>query len=155
MFHHWQFFIILLVIYVILLLKTQDALNLPTRPFCHNTTLVIFVWAVLILMSAITSRNVWRFSWIILTAGLSHHLRDGIKHGLLLEPFGSTILLPYWCYILATALLPHLIRLLMGYYEAFHERNETYFLQNNTTIKKKEYFQLHVNEVTRAMLNKS
>lgn len=84
----------------------------------HNTTFVFIIWCTLCFISSITiSKNIWRLSWIILVAGISHHVRDGIKHGLLLSPFGSTSLIPYWSYILLTVLLPHVSRLSMNNYD--------------------------------------
>ena len=99
------------------------------RPIFHNTLLLILVVNLLLVLSMFLPwKNLWRLSWITLTAGLSHHLRDGIKHGLLLDPLGSTVVLPYWSYILATALLPHLIRLVIIHYEIAWYRNTVHYL---------------------------
>ncbi|MPC11021.1 transmembrane protein 267-like [Portunus trituberculatus] len=37
---------------------------------------------------------------------LSHHIRDGVHHGLDFYPFGTTPVLPYWLYIILTLTLP-------------------------------------------------
>ncbi|KAK8389718.1 hypothetical protein O3P69_009010 [Scylla paramamosain] len=37
---------------------------------------------------------------------LSHHIRDGVHHGLDFYPLGTTPVLPYWLYIVLTLILP-------------------------------------------------
>jgi len=96
-------------------MSLNDAMHLTKRPLFHSTSLLLLVWIMLLLISTLTRWNLIRFSWIFLTAGLSHHLRDGIRRGLWFYPFGSTNPLPYWSYILATAMLPHAIRSCVNY----------------------------------------
>ena len=43
---------------------------------------------------------------MILVAGLSHHWRDGYRHGIWFCPFGSTPLYSYTLYLVGLVLLP-------------------------------------------------
>lgn len=51
-----------------------------------------------------------RGSLLLLTAWLTHHLRDSIRRGLWFCPWGSLKPTPYWLYLTAMALLPLMLQ---------------------------------------------
>uniref|UniRef100_A0A8C5SLP8 Transmembrane protein 267 n=1 Tax=Laticauda laticaudata TaxID=8630 RepID=A0A8C5SLP8_LATLA len=59
-------------------------------------------------------KDSWCFlPWMMFISWTSHHVRDGIRHGLWICPFGKTVPLPYWLYVAITATLPHLCSFLL------------------------------------------
>ncbi|XP_037080971.1 transmembrane protein 267-like, partial [Pollicipes pollicipes] len=72
-------------------LDIHDVVNLPTRPPLHATT----PWLMLAAPLAAGARTSWRTAAaLLLTAALSHHVRDAERRGLWLWPLGSTPPLP-------------------------------------------------------------
>lgn len=93
----------------------QAALTLPRRPFLHCSTVIpIAVLSVKLAVHLFKLRDSWRFlPWMILVSWTSHHIRDGIRHGLWICPFGKTPPLPSSFYVISTLSLPHLCSFLM------------------------------------------
>ncbi|XP_032752735.1 transmembrane protein 267 [Rattus rattus] len=96
-------------------LSLQAALTLPRRPFLHCSTVIpITVLSVKLAMHLFKLRDSWRFlPWMIFISWTSHHIRDGIRHGLWICPFGKTPPLPFWLYVISTLSLPHTCSFLM------------------------------------------
>ncbi|XP_054715012.1 transmembrane protein 267-like [Uloborus diversus] len=71
-------------------LQLRDAVNLPSRPFLHNSTLIVSL-TVFFVISMMYIRCVLaeRIGWIFLIAVISHHLRDSLHRGLLLWPYAT------------------------------------------------------------------
>ncbi|XP_029433661.1 transmembrane protein 267 [Rhinatrema bivittatum] len=96
-------------------LSLKAALHLPQRPPLHCTTLIPVVAVILkYIMQIFRLKDSWCFlPWMIFISWTSHHVRDGIRHGLWICPFGETAPLPYWLYVAITASLPHLCSFIM------------------------------------------
>lgn len=96
-------------------LSLKAALSLPHRPPLHCSTLIpIMALALKFLMQLLRLKDSWCFlPWMLFISWTSHHVRDGIRHGLWLCPFGKTAPLPYWLYVAITASLPNLCSLIM------------------------------------------
>ncbi|KAJ1210168.1 hypothetical protein NDU88_005536 [Pleurodeles waltl] len=96
-------------------LSLKAALNLPRRPPLHCSTLIpAVVLALKFVMHIFRLKDSWCFlPWMIFISWTSHHVRDGIRHGLWICPFGKTAPLPYWLYVAITATLPHVCSLIM------------------------------------------
>ncbi|KAF0305923.1 Transmembrane protein 267 [Amphibalanus amphitrite] len=76
-------------------LNIEALVSLPSRPPLHATS----PWLLLLIPLAVGGR-VWRTgAALLLAAGLSHHLRDAGRRGLLLPPLGSTPPLPTPIYL--------------------------------------------------------
>ncbi|XP_069483333.1 transmembrane protein 267 [Ambystoma mexicanum] len=93
----------------------KAALNLPRRPPLHCSTLIPAVALTLrFIMHVFRLKDSWCFlPWMLFISWTSHHVRDGIRHGLWICPFGKTAPLPYWLYVAITATLPHICSLVM------------------------------------------
>jgi len=50
---------------------------------------------------------------IFAVAWSTHHLRDGLRRGIWIAPFGHTPPLPNWLYLVATVAIPLTVRALM------------------------------------------
>ncbi|CAB1319139.1 unnamed protein product, partial [Coregonus sp. 'balchen'] len=50
--------------------------------------------------------------WLLFISLASHHIRDGVRRGLWVCPFGNTAPISYWLYVIITATLPHLCSVL-------------------------------------------
>ncbi|XP_070592483.1 transmembrane protein 267 [Erythrolamprus reginae] len=96
-------------------LSLKAALSLPQRPFLHCSTVIPVVCLVLkFIMHLLKLKDSWCFlPWMMFISWTSHHVRDGIRHGLWICPFGKTVPLPYWLYVAVTATLPHLCSFLL------------------------------------------
>ncbi|XP_033890692.2 transmembrane protein 267 [Acipenser ruthenus] len=96
-------------------LSLKAALHLPQRPPLHCSTLIPAACISLkFLMWICKLKDSWCFlPWMLFISLASHHVRDGIRHGLWFCPFGSTAPVPYWLYVAITASLPHLCSVLM------------------------------------------
>ncbi|XP_061473359.1 transmembrane protein 267 [Rhineura floridana] len=96
-------------------LSLQAALTLSRRPFLHCSTVIPLVCLTLkIIMHLFKLKDSWCFlPWMLFISWTSHHIRDGIRHGLWICPFGKTAPLPYWLYVAITASLPHLCSFIM------------------------------------------
>lgn len=87
-----------------------DATSLPRRPFFHCSTVLIFIS--LLIFATSLYFNIWwmhTLSFICLTGWSCHHLRDGLRRGLWLCPFGSTNAISYKLYLFILLLQPVLI----------------------------------------------
>lgn len=89
-------------------LSLKAALALPHRPFLHCSTMIPIVALTLKLtVHLLKLRDLWcRLPWMVFVSWTSHHIRDGIRHGLWLCPFGKTSPVPFWLYVIATSSLP-------------------------------------------------
>ncbi|XP_057296782.1 transmembrane protein 267-like isoform X2 [Hydractinia symbiolongicarpus] len=90
-------------------LKLQDAVHLSSRPPFHNSSIFLILFLLLLLQNFYLKLNSMfsTFLLIIITAFVSHHLRDGNRRGLWFWPLGSTrALSPDFVYITAECLLP-------------------------------------------------
>ncbi|XP_007430525.1 transmembrane protein 267 [Python bivittatus] len=96
-------------------LSLKAALTLPQRPFLHCSTVIPVVCLMLrFAMHLLKLKDSWCFlPWMMFISWTSHHIRDGIRHGLWICPFGKTVPLPYWLYVAITATLPHLCSFIM------------------------------------------
>ncbi|XP_038259454.1 transmembrane protein 267 [Dermochelys coriacea] len=96
-------------------LSLQAALTLPQRPLLHCSTVIPVVAVTLkCIMHLFRLKDSWCFlPWMLCISWTSHHVRDGIRHGLWICPFGKTAPLPYWLYVAITASLPHLCSFVM------------------------------------------
>uniref|UniRef100_A0A287D7I1 Transmembrane protein 267 n=1 Tax=Ictidomys tridecemlineatus TaxID=43179 RepID=A0A287D7I1_ICTTR len=83
---------------------------LPQRPFFHCSTVIPVVVLILKLtMHLFKLKDSWCFlPWMLFISWTSHHIRDGIRHGLWMCPFGKTSPLPFWLYVITTSSLPHI-----------------------------------------------
>ncbi|XP_055451715.1 transmembrane protein 267 [Psammomys obesus] len=97
-------------------LSLKAALTLPRRPFLHCSTVIpVTVVSVKLAVHIFKLRDSWCFlPWMLFISWTSHHIRDGIRHGLWIWPFGKTPPLPFWLYVLSTLSLPHLCSFLMS-----------------------------------------
>lgn len=93
----------------------QAALTLPERPFLHCSTVIPAVCLMLkFIMHLLKLKDSWCFlPWMLFISWTSHHVRDGVRHGLWICPFGKTAPLPYWLYVAITASLPHFCSFIM------------------------------------------
>ncbi|XP_036265321.1 transmembrane protein 267 [Pipistrellus kuhlii] len=96
-------------------LSLQAALTLPRRPFLHCSTLIpIVVLTLKATMHLFKLKDSWCFlPWMVFISWTSHHIRDGLRRGLWLCPFGKTPPLPVWLYVVSTASLPHFCSMVM------------------------------------------
>lgn len=98
-------------------LSLKAALNLPRRPFLHCSTMIpVAVLTLKFTMHLLKLKDSWCFlPWMLFMSWTSHHIRDGIRHGLWLCPFGKTSPLPFWLYVIVTASLPHICSIIMHF----------------------------------------
>ncbi|XP_069897232.1 transmembrane protein 267 [Dipodomys merriami] len=94
-------------------LSLKAALTLPRRPFLHCSTMIpIMVLTLKFTMYLLKVRDSWCFlPWMLFVSWTSHHIRDAIRHGLWICPFGKTSPLPFWLYVMTTSSLPHICSL--------------------------------------------
>ena len=93
----------------------QAAITLPRRPFLHCSTVIPAVVLTLkFTMHLFKLKDSWCFlPWMLFISWTSHHVRDGIRHGLWICPFGETSPLPFWLYVIITSSLPHICSFVM------------------------------------------
>uniref|UniRef100_A0AAY4AFU3 Transmembrane protein 267 n=2 Tax=Denticeps clupeoides TaxID=299321 RepID=A0AAY4AFU3_9TELE len=96
-------------------LSLKAALSLPHRPPLHCSTLIpALCFSLRLLMWAFRLKDSWcSLPWLLFIALTSHHVRDGVRHGLWVCPLGNTAPISYWLYVTITATLPHLCSVLM------------------------------------------
>lgn len=87
----------------------QAATHLQSRPLFHNTSLLLTIISLCFLLQSYLHPSL---PLILLVAGLTHHLRDSIRRGLWLYPFGSTPPVPFPLYISLLLLLGWTVRFL-------------------------------------------
>ena len=90
----------------------QDALHLHSRPFLHNTTLILALTAVIFLLvysvSHFKATILYNLPAMFFIACVSHHFRDACRRGLWLAPLGS--LPPHRvAYVLGIVALPVMV----------------------------------------------
>lgn len=82
----------------------QNATNLKTRPFLHCSSVVLVSLSVVALLGKLLGLSqVYKVALIAFVAVASHHLRDSIRRGLWLWPFGSTSPLKLHIYYIGLA----------------------------------------------------
>lgn len=93
----------------------QAALTLPRRPFLHCSTVIpVVVLTLKFTVHFFKLKDLWCFlPWMLFISWTSHHIRDGIRHGLWICPFGKTSPLPFWLYVIITSSLPHICSFVM------------------------------------------
>ena len=92
----------------------QDALSLPSRPFLHCSTLIpIFTTSLYFVQKLLDFRILRHVHWIFLIAWCSHHLRDALRRGLWLYPWGSTQPLTQSVYLFSILCLPFFVKCCM------------------------------------------
>ncbi|KAF3828720.1 hypothetical protein GH733_004626 [Mirounga leonina] len=93
----------------------QAALTLPRRPVLHCSTVIpVVVLTLRLTMHLFKLKDSWCFlPWMLFISWTSHHIRDGIRHGLWICPFGKTSPLPFWLYVIITSSLPHICSFVM------------------------------------------
>lgn len=91
-------------------LSLEDAVQLNSRPFLHCTSIPLLVFSLGVGIGyTLKYSAIKRYSWLLIAALLSHHIRDSTRWGLWLWPCGTTIPLPYFLYVIITVLVPFLI----------------------------------------------
>jgi len=103
----------------------KDIISLHTRPLFHLTSLMVSLPLVAIIVGMTLKR--WTLvsgGWILMTAVLTHHMRDGLRRGIWLwpSPSISTPPVPTWLYytflfiypIICGLLIETSVRLLTG-----------------------------------------
>ncbi|XP_006873175.1 PREDICTED: transmembrane protein C5orf28-like [Chrysochloris asiatica] len=80
-------------------LSLKAALTLPRRLFLHRSALIpIVVLTLKFTMYLIKLKDSWCFlPWMLFISWTSHHIRDGVRHGLWICPFGKPSPLPHIC----------------------------------------------------------
>ncbi|KAG8456660.1 hypothetical protein GDO86_002443 [Hymenochirus boettgeri] len=96
-------------------ISLKAATHLQQRPPLHCSTLIPVVALTLkLLMQLFKLKDSWCFlPWMLFISWASHHIRDGVRHGLWICPLGKTAPLPYWLYVSITASLPSVCSLFM------------------------------------------
>lgn len=105
-------------------LLKQDATNLSSRPFLHCSNIPFVI--LLVFLCCITFKSFRLNLWIIviLTAFVTHHIRDATRRGLWIQPYGHTPPIPYAVYIVLTMATPLVAIWLMN---AFREKFSVVF----------------------------
>ncbi|XP_005392793.1 PREDICTED: transmembrane protein C5orf28 homolog [Chinchilla lanigera] len=96
-------------------LSLKAALTLPRRPILHCSTVIpIAALTLKCIMHLFKLKDSWYFlPWMLFISWTSHHIRDGIRHGLWICPFGKTSPVPFWLYVITTSSLPHVCSFIM------------------------------------------
>lgn len=110
--------------YILHLLYTlQAAVSLEKRPALHNSSLMVvinlcpFVICWFLCSSKTSSRTAAVLFWYIFAvAWTTHHLRDGLRRGLWIAPFGHTPPLPKLLYLASVTAIPLTLRTIMFVY---------------------------------------
>lgn len=93
----------------------QAATSLPHRPPLHCSSLIpVLCFSLRLVLWLGRLKDSWcSLPWLLFISLASHHIRDGVRHGLWVCPFGNTAPISYWLYVSITATLPHLCSVLM------------------------------------------
>uniref|UniRef100_A0A3Q3XGA7 Transmembrane protein 267 n=1 Tax=Mola mola TaxID=94237 RepID=A0A3Q3XGA7_MOLML len=96
-------------------LSLKAAVSLPQRPPLHCSSLIpVLCLSLRLLMWLGRLKDAWcSLPWMLFVSMATHHVRDAVRRGLWVCPFGNTAPLPYWLYVSTTATLPHLCSVLM------------------------------------------
>uniref|UniRef100_A0A2R5L8R3 Transmembrane protein 267 n=1 Tax=Ornithodoros turicata TaxID=34597 RepID=A0A2R5L8R3_9ACAR len=71
--------------------KLKDVTNLKNRPFLHCTSVVVLIILLSIALAKLLGRpQLFRIGMTAFVAVTTHHVRDALRRGLWLWPFGST-----------------------------------------------------------------
>ena len=84
--------------------RLSDATSLPSRPFMHAVTTIVFITAVLAYFPSQRHNAV-----LVFVATMSHQIRDAVRRGLWFWPFGSTPPLHPLLYLALEILLPCIV----------------------------------------------
>ncbi|XP_064596500.1 transmembrane protein 267-like [Liolophura sinensis] len=104
----------------------KGAVSHPTRPPLHATSVIPLCASFIYVTSRLLSWKSGTTLAVMLTiAWLSHHIRDGVRRGLWLPPFGSTPPIPFNVYVASTAILPVLFKVMKFYSESFSNISKT------------------------------
>lgn len=91
-------------------LSISDATSLPNRPFLHCSSLLIVVFLMMLALSlCYRIGSLHTFSFLCLTAWTTHHLRDGLRHGLWFCPDYETEKIDYGVYLMLLIIVPVVI----------------------------------------------
>lgn len=101
----------------------NDATSLIHRPPLHGSTIWLLLWATLLLLhwhcpsgNCITMWSCWcphHLSWMVFAAFSSHHIRDALRRGIWMPPFGSTPPVPFCLYAVLLMGMPLVLPTLM------------------------------------------
>lgn len=95
-------------------LDLAAATSLAHRPFLHCSTILIFAFVIMLLVSLVCRIGcLHTFSFLCFTAWSTHHMRDGLRRGIWFCPWTVTTKLHYDMYVVVLLLLPILISQLM------------------------------------------
>ncbi|CDR18562.1 transmembrane protein 267 [Oncorhynchus tshawytscha] len=96
-------------------LSLKAATSLPHRPPLHCSSLIpVLCFSLRLVLWLGRLKDSWcSLPWLLFISLASHHIRDGVRHGLWVCPFGNTAPISYWLYVSITATLPHLCSVLM------------------------------------------
>uniref|UniRef100_A0AAY5KUG6 Transmembrane protein 267 n=1 Tax=Esox lucius TaxID=8010 RepID=A0AAY5KUG6_ESOLU len=96
-------------------LSLKAATSLAHRPPLHCSTFIpILCLSLRLVLWLGRLKDSWcSLPWMLFISLASHHIRDGVRHGLWVCPFGNTAPISYWLYVSITATMPHLCSVLM------------------------------------------
>ena len=99
---------LLIYLYINVKLSHQTQSPAPWERGWLHLSLPPLTLTCILYSSALTFNSLWCVICATLTilSILSHHIRDGVHHGLDFYPLGTTSLLPYWFYVVLTLILP-------------------------------------------------
>ncbi|KAJ6215782.1 hypothetical protein RDWZM_010282 [Blomia tropicalis] len=130
----------------------KNITTLTRRPPLHNTTLMVSISTIFILVGLFTSKpkknsielNLWivRFGYQLLIATLTHHIRDALRRGLNLWPLPSTSTIPLPLYFALLFLFPFIISMIIA-----NQCFNYYYDQNYQQTTPYEYKLLPMNEI--------
>lgn len=91
--------------------KLRDARHLrEKRPILHCSALPLLVWLIFELnYKYFRHATAGYYMWVIITAFISHHVRDANRRGMWFGFMGTTPAIPYYLYISIAMVLPHFI----------------------------------------------
>lgn len=86
----------------------NGGVRVPWERGVLHLSLPPLILTLILYISAAIFHYIWclKFGTLIIVCIFSHHVRDGIHHGLWLHPLGITPKLPQWLYIFITQFLP-------------------------------------------------
>uniref|UniRef100_UPI00193A9848 transmembrane protein 267-like n=1 Tax=Styela clava TaxID=7725 RepID=UPI00193A9848 len=115
----------------------KDLINIHHRSLFHTLTAVPvasfvvwvcskYIWGLILKYKSLEQLKPLKgilivSPWIIAVAWTSHQLRDALRRGISLQPFGVTGPVPLWLYVAIVTIVPNFIRLLVSF---LHERKQ-------------------------------
>lgn len=122
-------------------INTKLSRQMPLQRGWFHLSLVPLGLAIILYLSALPFHSLHCVicATLSILCILSHHIRDGVHHGLDFYPLGTTPVLPYWLYIVLTLTLPigssylssSLIRLLRPSHESLTESMSMVWIINH------------------------